>query len=321
MATRWPVPSAAAVRRDGPIVLDGKLDEAAWQRPHADHGFPADRSRRGQAGVAAHRSALPLSTTTRCTSARRCTTRRARKGVITRLVRRDAIFDSDYFEIVIDGYHDHLSRAFFDVNPSGSKGDYIGIGTSCCDTSWDPVWEAATRIDDGRLDGGDPHSVQPASLLARLGADVGTAGAPVHQAARRAGSVVVVGQDRGGRAVALRPSRGTAHSVRRRSHLELLPYVVSKSSSVATTPGDPFNTQRSADDARRARSQGSADVEPHARRDDQSGLRPGRSRSGGAQPLGVRDVLSGEAAVLRRRRRRCSTSAASAATSAATSKA
>src|SRR6185503_15595877 len=68
-------------------------------------------------------------------------------GVKTRLVRRDASFDSDFFEIVIDGFHDHLSRAFFDVNPSGSKGDYIGIGTSCCDNSWDPVWEAATAID------------------------------------------------------------------------------------------------------------------------------------------------------------------------------
>ena len=40
-----------------------------------------------------------------------------------RLVRRDDDFNSDYFQIVIDGYHDHLSRAFFLVNPSGSKSD------------------------------------------------------------------------------------------------------------------------------------------------------------------------------------------------------
>src|SRR5207244_10429330 len=35
----------------------------------------------------------------------------------------------------------------FEVNPSGSQADRIGIGNSCCDNSWDPIWEAATRID------------------------------------------------------------------------------------------------------------------------------------------------------------------------------
>src|SRR5690242_16861145 len=71
-----------------------------------------------------------------------------RSGVMTNLVRRDDNFNSDWFEIVIDGYHDHLSRAFFDINPSGSRKDYIGVGTSCCDNGWDPVWESATHFDD-----------------------------------------------------------------------------------------------------------------------------------------------------------------------------
>ena len=44
-----------------------------------------------------------------------------------------------------------------------------------------------------------------------------------------------------------------------------------------------------------------ADVESHADRHDQSRLRAGRSRSGGRQSQPVRDVLSGEAAVLHRR--------------------
>ena len=161
---------------------------------------------------------------------------------MTRLVRRDATFDSDYLELVIDSYHDHLSRAFFDLNPSGSKGDNIGVGTSCCDPSWDPIWEGGHAHRRRRMDGGDSNSVQPAAFPARPSCRRG--GLQVRRfikRQRRAGSVVVVGQDGGRRTAAVRASHGHAHR-RVRRNLELLPYVVSKSSAVATAPGDPFNT-------------------------------------------------------------------------------
>ena len=69
------------------------------------------------------------------------------KDIVTRLVRRDGDMESDYFEVVIDAYHDHLGRAFFDVNPSGVKFDALGVGTSYPDGSWDAIWEAGTKID------------------------------------------------------------------------------------------------------------------------------------------------------------------------------
>src|SRR2546422_6135575 len=43
-------------------------------------------------------------------------------------------------------------------------------------------------------------------------------------------------------------------------------------------------------------------LQPDARRDRESGLRPGGGRSGGAQPHRVRDLLSGTAAVFRDRK-------------------
>jgi len=140
------VPSAMAARRTSPIVLDAKLDEDAWQtaEPITDfkqidpeEGKPA--SQRTEVRFLFDDDALYVGA--------KMYDSEGGKGVITRLVRRDGQFDSDFLELVIDGYHDHLSRAFFDLNPSGSKDDYIGIGTSCCDNSWDPVWEAATHID------------------------------------------------------------------------------------------------------------------------------------------------------------------------------
>lgn len=64
-----PVPVATAAPRNGPILIDGKLDDGALYvaaRMHDSHG---------------------------------------RAGVTTNLVRRDDDFNSDFFQVVIDGYH------------------------------------------------------------------------------------------------------------------------------------------------------------------------------------------------------------------------
>jgi len=76
-------------------------------------------------------------------------------------------FDSDMFEIVIDGYHDHLSRAFFSISIRRvfERATTIGIGNSCCDQSWESdLGRRPTHVDGRRMDGGDRHSIQPASL-------------------------------------------------------------------------------------------------------------------------------------------------------------
>ena len=90
------VPSATAVRRTGAVVLDGRLDEAAWRAGAPITDFRQIDPGGRQAGVAADRGSLSISMTTRSTSARRCTTPQGAEGVATRLVRRDASFDSDY---------------------------------------------------------------------------------------------------------------------------------------------------------------------------------------------------------------------------------
>src|SRR5512143_102416 len=236
---RTAVPSAMAMHRTSPIVLDAKLDEAAWQtaRPISDfkqidpeEGKPA--SQRTEIRFLFDADALYV-------GAKMYDTEGA-KGVTTRLVRRDATFDSDFLELVIDGYHDHLGRAFFDVNPSGSKGDNIGVGTSCCDSSWDPIWEAATHID---ADGWTAEIRIPFSQLRFSRDSIQTWGLQVRRFIKRRdeqdqwafwGKTEAGGPSRFGHLEGLRIPSGS-------SHLEMLPYVVSKASSVGTTPGDPFN--------------------------------------------------------------------------------
>jgi hypothetical protein len=235
-----PVPSVVAVRRTGPIVLDGKLDDEAWKAAvpithftqfNPDEGKPPTQRTEVRflydddalyVGAKMYDSAGPA-------------------GIMTRLVRRDATFDSDYLELVIDGYHDHLGRAYFDLNPSGAKSDRIGVGTSCCDASWDPVWQGATRID---ADGWSAEIRIPFSQLRFSRDSVQTWGLQVRRFIKRrdeeddwsfwhkneAGGPPRFGHLEG---IHIPPST---------SHLELLPYVVAKSTDVATTPGDPFNT-------------------------------------------------------------------------------
>lgn len=232
---------ARAVRRTSPITLDAKLDEPAWQvaqpitefvQVDPDEGKPA--TQRTDVRILYDDDALYIGA--------KMYDDAGKNGVTTRLVRRDANMDSDYLDIEIDGFHDHLSRAIFQVNPSGSKADQIGIGTSCCDQSWDPVWEAATHIDP---DGWTAEIRIPYSQLRFSRDSVQVWGLQVARLIKRReeGDVWAFnkkteagGPARYGHLVGLRIPART-------SHLELLPYAVVKSASIAETRGDPFDTR------------------------------------------------------------------------------
>jgi hypothetical protein len=236
-----PVPSAHAARRTSPIAIDGKLDDAAWKNAtpvteftqvDPDMGKPA--SQRTEMRFLIDDDALYV-------GARMYDTEGA-AGVRTSLVRRDQPFNSDYIEIVIDGFHDHLGRAFFDLNPSGSKQDQLGVGSSCCDSGWDPIWEAVTHIDP---DGWTAEIRIPLSQL-RFPRDAEqTWGLQLRRFIQRRNEYVQWsywsktesgGPNRFGHleGIAINP-RAAAR------RLELLPYAVTSSRNVAFAPGDPFN--------------------------------------------------------------------------------
>lgn len=234
------VPAVRATERTSPIAIDGRLDEAAWRaatpvteftQVDPDEGRPA--SERTEVRFLFDGSALYVGA--------RMYDSKGRAGVKTNLVRRDDDFNSDMFEVVLDGYHDHLSRAFFDVNPSGSKADYIGIGNSCCDSGWDPVWEAATRIDD---DGWTAEMRIPLSQL-RFSVDNDTWGLQIRRFIHRRQEMDQWSfwrkNETGG------PSRfghleGLALRTAGSRHVELLPYAVGKGTYLQHAAGDPFNT-------------------------------------------------------------------------------
>ena len=137
-----PSPVVGAVRVSGTITLDGKLDEEVWQSAQPATDFRQSQPDEGKAATQKTEVRFAYDDAALYVGARMFDTEGA-KGVRTRLVRRDAMTesDSDIIQIIFDSYHDHISRYFFWTNPSGSKTDGTG------DNTWDPVWEVQTRID------------------------------------------------------------------------------------------------------------------------------------------------------------------------------
>ena len=146
-------PSVRAVRVRGEIGLDGRLDEPTWSDAPSITDFIQEDPQEGEPGsqrtevrVAYDDAAIYVGAMLYDSN-----------PVTTRLARRDSQRDDfDFIEVSLDSYHDHETVYRFRVNPSGTKRDAVagagrggrGPGGGGGDTSWDPVWEAATEIDE-----------------------------------------------------------------------------------------------------------------------------------------------------------------------------
>ena len=142
-------PHAAAVRMNGSISVDGVLDEAVWAAAPPIRDFRQTLPLEGEQASEGTEVRLVYDDDAIYLAA----VLDDRSPVTTRLARRDArLRDSDLLVVLLDSYHDHETAYRFWTNPSGVKGDEIITGTGIGngirggDTSWDPVWDLATRV-------------------------------------------------------------------------------------------------------------------------------------------------------------------------------
>lgn len=136
-----PRPVAVAVRITRPIRVDGVLDDSAWAaatpittftQQEPDEG--ASPSQRTEVRFVYDADALYVGA--------RMYEARGASAVTSRLARHDDDPESDLLSVEFDTFLDRLHHVGFDVNPAGWRGD-----TADEDPSWDPVWEAASRVD------------------------------------------------------------------------------------------------------------------------------------------------------------------------------
>jgi hypothetical protein len=143
-------PVVQAVRRESPITVDGRLDEAAWQRATPATGFRQSQPDEGAPASVVTEVRFLYDDQALYIGARMMQP----GGVVAPLARRDQLLDAsgdngsfnslttDKLIIRLDPYHNRLDDVWFEVNPAGVRGDRFNG-----DPSWDPIWESAVRVD------------------------------------------------------------------------------------------------------------------------------------------------------------------------------
>jgi hypothetical protein len=234
-------PSVRAVPVTEPIRVDGVLDDAVWIAGPAATSFTQLVPSEGAAASERTEIRFAYSDVALYIGARMYDS----QPVTTRLARRDGSMSaSDWLTIILDTFHDHRTAVGFEVNPSGVRRDQTRAEGAGEDDSWDPVWQAATRIDE---EGWTAEIRIPFSQLRFNPADEQTWGLQVERQIARVREFSVFaftpstqqgGIPRFGHLEGLRglhPGRG----------LEVLPYMVARGESVDRR-NNPFRENREA---------------------------------------------------------------------------
>ena len=136
---------ATATIADRAPTIDGKDDDAVWRTAAPITGFRVfDPKEDGDPSFATE-AKIAYDAQNIYVFARMFDPRP--DSVIALLSRRDVKTQSEQIKVMIDSYHDRRTAYEFAVNPAGVKRDYYEYDDSREDTSWDAVWQVATRID------------------------------------------------------------------------------------------------------------------------------------------------------------------------------
>jgi len=138
-------PKIHALQTSEHIKLDGKLDEPVWSKAQPVDGFTQHDPEEGKPVSERTEVRILVGEDALYVGARLFD--REPGKIRRRLVRRDENLASDYFALLLDSYHDHLTTYRFRVNPAGSYDDCYIDSRGSNDFSWDPVWEVRTTID------------------------------------------------------------------------------------------------------------------------------------------------------------------------------
>ena len=231
-------PSAVAVRRNGPVTIDGKMDEAAWQAATAVTEFIQYDPNEGQPASERTEARILVDDVAVYVGMRLYD--RDPSGIQSQLARRDESIEGDLVEVAFDSYHDHLSGFIFRLSPAGARRDASISPSGNQDNSWDAIWEGDATVDSL---GWTAEFRIPLSQLRynRNVADQVWGLQLGRKIARKAEvsqfSFTPKGQQQGINRYGHLSGLGNLPSIRR---LELVPYVLAKNENPSAVAGNPF---------------------------------------------------------------------------------
>jgi hypothetical protein len=169
------------------------------------------------------------------------------KGIVGRLARRDVGVSSDWIQIDLDPYHDHLTGLKLAVNPAGTKLDWAYYEDTQEDLSWDGVWEGVASRDSL---GWSTEIRIPFSILRfKPGPNISFGLNVCRGVERRKEEVLWVPIYRGESGwISLAGNLTGLQGISPPRHLELLPYTVSRLDS---KPKDPLTNPKGTSFAQR----------------------------------------------------------------------
>jgi hypothetical protein len=140
-------PVLQAARASAGIRVDGRLDDDAWAQADTATGFVQQRPSPGAAASQRTEVRVLYDDAALYVAARMHDDRA--DSIAAPLARRDVTggLYSDWFDVLVDSYHDRRTGFRFAVNPRGVRRDVYHSNDANEDASWDPVWEVATSVD------------------------------------------------------------------------------------------------------------------------------------------------------------------------------
>jgi hypothetical protein len=225
-------------RRDGPIAIDGLLNDGAWQTAPVVGGF---RQRDPNEGAPASQDTevRVLYDDEALYVAARLHDARA-DSIVRQLTRRDGQSRSDYFQVYLDPYYDRRSGFYFGVNSAGTLSDGTIYNDGWTDNSWDGVWEGRARVDE---QGWTCEMRIPFSQLRFADAEPQRWGINFYRSMGRGfeDDYLVFQPKTESGFVSRFPTLVGLEGVSPGMALEIVPYVTSKGEFLAVSPDDPFN--------------------------------------------------------------------------------
>jgi hypothetical protein len=237
-------PRISAVRTTARITVDGRLDEADWERAAPAKDFVQRDPDEGKPATEQTEVRILYDDDAIYVGARMFDSEPSK--IAKRLTRRDGDNDgiADWFGVAFDGHHDRLTGSIFTVTASGSLRDGVFANDSSEDDTWDGVWDAAVTIDEK---GWIAEMRVPFSQLRFPASERQVWGMHAVRYIQRKNEESwwsLAPKNKSG-IVSWAGDLDGLDGVKGRRHLELLPYVTARSEISGTAePGDPFNDGR-----------------------------------------------------------------------------
>lgn len=127
------------------IIVDGKLNEKAWNRAEEIYDFVQSRPDYGFAPTEQTEFKVLYDNKAIYIGVRAYDSEPDK--IMGQLTRRDEFSDSDWLTVYIDSRFDRTTSYNFSVNPFGVKVDFYMYNDQHMDKSWDAVWDCQTTID------------------------------------------------------------------------------------------------------------------------------------------------------------------------------